>query len=180
MIFIVRSANLELTARSLAFVAALLALGTIVGCGSTDSSSTATTHASQRRQAANPVERPRSAMSKTEVARLSDLVIHAASAPAPERLVVRDIHKGTGAAVERGDRIRVDFIGVRYGEGLKAHRGADYRPTEFGYDEVMKGWKKGLVGMRVGGRRELVVPTRLGDSGTTAVYLIDLLAIRSG
>lgn len=71
----------------------------------------------------------------------------------------------------------VKYFSVTYAESRQRSHTGSFHFTTFGMEEVIDGWRLGLPGMRLGGRRELVVPQRLGDAGTTAIYVIDLLAI---
>jgi len=116
-------------------------------------------------------------MTRTEIAKLPQFDIRAPNARPPGRLVIHDLRKGTGAKMRAGDSMLVDFAGVKYGETLHTTAATKNRPEKFGFDEVIEGWQQGLPGMKVGGRRELIVPKGLGDAGSTAVYLVDLLAI---
>ena len=90
----------------------------------------------------------------------------------------------------KGDRLRVHYIGRLYKDGKKFDSSSDRGdPFEFtlGVGEVIKGWDQGLVGMCVGERRKLVVPSgsAYGDAGAgalvpggaTLVFKVELLAI---
>lgn len=110
--------------------------------------------------------------------------------PPPEKLVVKEIEKGTGPPVRPGDEVTVKWIGFLYkkdrefGSSWKDHNTFTFL-TDAG--RVIPGWDRGMYGMRVGGRRELIVPPPLAyeDTGTTSVppnetliYVVDLLAIK--
>jgi peptidylprolyl isomerase len=119
-------------------------------------------------------------MSKQELAALPSLTIARQDGPPPKHLTVIDLRKGTGRAVTKQDAILVRFFDVKYGEAAKESRTGLYGPTKFGMNEVVKGWELGLPGMRVGGRRELIVPPKLGYRGWTLIYVVDLIAIEPG
>jgi FKBP-type peptidyl-prolyl cis-trans isomerase len=119
-------------------------------------------------------------MSKGEVARLPKLEIKRRKTPAPKKLMVRDLRRGTGAPVRPRGAILVDFFDVKYGSAQHKNWSGRFGPTKFGYTGTIKGWQVGLRGMRVGGRRELIVPPSLGYEGKTIVYVIDLLAVYPG
>lgn len=72
----------------------------------------------------------------------------------------------------------VDWGESTYGEASETSPGS--RQLKFSFGTYIEGWEKGLPGMRVGGRRELIVPPRLGDTGVTTVYVIDLLGVEPG
>jgi peptidylprolyl isomerase len=128
-----------------------------------------------------PSQRPKLAMSKAEISKLPKIVIGKRSGPPPRKLVVNDLRKGSGAAVTSKDAVLVNYFSVRYGEALRRRHGGEFGETRFGLNEVVKGWELGLPGMKVGGRRELIVPPRLAYSGTgTLIYVIDLLAVERG
>ncbi len=117
--------------------------------------------------------------------------------PAPRRLVVKEPIAGTGAKAKPGDEVRVHYVTVDYEKGREISASWDPEdPFAFivGAGEVVDGWDLGIEGMRAGGRRELVVPSRLaygsggatisgpkGDTlippNTTLVSVIDLLAV---
>lgn len=110
--------------------------------------------------------------------------------PPPEELQRRDLIKGTGPAAQNGDTLTVEYVGVRYNG--RSFTNSWKRRKEFDFElgseaiEVNLGWEKGLPGMRVGGRRELIVPPDLQSrSGAaqrskpadTLIYVIDLIGI---
>jgi peptidylprolyl isomerase len=109
----------------------------------------------------------------------------------PGKLVVRDIVKGSGRAARPRDRLSVQYVGVSYSTGDQFDASWDRgEPFSFqlGAGMVIPGWDRGLVGMRVGGRRELTIPPRLayGPQGQppaigpneTLVFVIDLRKLR--
>jgi peptidylprolyl isomerase len=88
--------------------------------------------------------------------------------PATE-LGVADISVGTGTEVAAGMSVTANYCGV--GLGTKAVFDSSWtrgEPATFPLDGVIAGWQEGLVGMKVGGQRLLVIPSDLGygDSGT--------------
>ena len=82
----------------------------------------------------------------------------------PRRLVKQDIVKGKGPAAKPGDTLTVNYVGVAFSTGdefdASWDRGQPY-PVSLGAGAVIKGWDKGLVGMRKGGRRMLTIPPEL-------------------
>ena len=110
---------------------------------------------------------------------------------APTELVIEDITVGDGAEATVGSTISAHYVGVAHstGEEFDASwgRGA---PLDFpiGVGRVIQGWDQGIVGMRVGGRRKLVIPPHLayGDRGAggaigpgeTLIFVVDLVDIR--
>jgi FKBP-type peptidyl-prolyl cis-trans isomerase len=79
-----------------------------------------------------------------------------------------DITTGTGAQAVKGASVTVHYTGWLYPNG---HRGKKFdssldagQPFAFklGAGEVIEGWDRGIEGMRVGGKRELLIPSRLG------------------
>ncbi|MFD3515799.1 FKBP-type peptidyl-prolyl cis-trans isomerase [Streptomyces sp. NPDC058657] len=107
---------------------------------------------------------------------------------APGELTVRDLVVGDGAEVKSGMVVRVHYVGVTFESGREFDaswdRGEPYK-FALGGGKVIKGWDRGVRGMRVGGRREIVVPPRLGygnqsptaliPAGSTLVFVVDLL-----
>jgi len=113
------------------------------------------------------------------------------SGPAPKRLVIREIAKGTGPKAKSGDVLTVNYVGALYSNDKVF--GSSWRRDEtftfpLGRREVIEGWERGLAGMRVGGRRELIIPSVLayGSKGSpptippnsTLIFVVDLLAAK--
>lgn len=109
--------------------------------------------------------------------------------PPPKKLVVRELVEGSGAEAKPYDVITVQYVGVNYKSGEEFDsswsRGEPFT-FNLGGGEVIKGWDQGLEGMKVGGRRELIIPPDLGYGETstgsippneTLVFVIDLLSI---
>jgi peptidylprolyl isomerase len=88
----------------------------------------------------------------------------------PAELQITDIWEGNGAAANPGDTVQVHYVGVAYstGEEFDAswNRG-DPLQFELGAGRVIQGWDQGLQGMKVGGRRQLIIPPAMayGDRG---------------
>jgi peptidylprolyl isomerase len=106
----------------------------------------------------------------------------------PGTLQVRDVVQGTGKAAESGDKLSVQYVGVSWSTGQQFDSSWDRgkQPFKFklGAGMVIPGWDQGLVGMKQGGRRELVIPPNLayGPQGQppsiapneTLIFVIDL------
>lgn len=110
----------------------------------------------------------------------------AVSSP-PKSLEVKDLIVGSGTEAKSGDAVTVNYVGVLGKTGKVFESSFKREPFKFtlGKGEVIKGWDKGIVGMKVGGRRELVIPASLayGTSGSgkippneTLIFVVDLLS----
>jgi peptidylprolyl isomerase len=107
----------------------------------------------------------------------------------PKQLEVTDIWEGDGKVARAGDTVQVHYVGVAYstGEEFDAswNRG---EPLEFrlGIGQVIAGWDQGVQGMKVGGRRQLVIPPDLAYGnrgaanviapGETLIFVCDLVS----
>jgi peptidylprolyl isomerase len=115
------------------------------------------------------------------------------SGPAPHKLIIKDLIVGTGATAKKGSQVTVNYVGKLYSTGRvfdaswKDTPGKGFGPFALGAGAVIKGWDQGLEGMKVGGRRELIIPPSLayGASGhpptiprnATLVFVVDLLKV---
>lgn len=107
--------------------------------------------------------------------------------PHSEELVVTDLEEGTGAVADNGDRIAIHYVGGIYEAGEETEsawvKGEPY-VFALGGGALLDGLEEGLPGMRVGGRRQFLIPTSRAVSppgsevGDTLVYVVDLLEIR--
>jgi FKBP-type peptidyl-prolyl cis-trans isomerase len=85
--------------------------------------------------------------------------------PGPKELVIEDVKVGEGArAVKTGDKIKVHYTGtLMNGRKFDSSRDPGKQPFEFTVGEgVIPGWSQGVVGMKKGGQRKLVIPSELG------------------
>jgi peptidylprolyl isomerase len=108
--------------------------------------------------------------------------------PAPDELIIEDLVIGDGAEAVPGGTVKVHYVGVEYETGEEfdsSWNRAD--PIEFPLRGLIKGWQDGIPGMKVGGRRKLVIPPAQAYgpaggghrlSGRTLIFVIDLLATR--
>ena len=108
----------------------------------------------------------------------------------PAELEIEDLEEGDGEEAQEGDQVSVNYVGVLYENGEEFDnsydRGAPFN-FQLGGGAVIPGWDEGLVGMKVGGQRQLVIPPDLayGPQGqppdippdSTLVFVIDLLAV---
>jgi len=109
----------------------------------------------------------------------------------PTDLVITYRIQGTGPSPKAGDTVSTHYVGVAWstGEEFDASwgRGA---PLDFrvGVGQVIQGWDQGLLGMKVGGRRRLEIPSELayGSRGAggaikpneALIFVVDLVAVR--
>jgi peptidylprolyl isomerase len=87
------------------------------------------------------------------------------SGPPPKGLVVKDLIKGTGPAATAASTVTVQYVGILYKGGKQfdaSWNDGNGQPTTLPLSGVIKGWQEGIPGMRVGGRRELIIPPSLG------------------
>ena len=111
--------------------------------------------------------------------------------PPPIELVTEDITVGEGAQAGSGDTVDVHYVGVAHSSGEEFDsswkRGTPLR-FPLGAGRVIAGWDQGVTGMKVGGRRRLVIPPHLaygkrGAGGVigpdeTLVFVVDLVGVR--
>ena len=109
----------------------------------------------------------------------------------PADLEITDLAVGDGAEAKPGQNVVVHYVGVAFstGEEFDAswNRGEPFA-FPLGAGHVIAGWDQGVVGMRVGGRRRLVIPPDLGYGdrgagsaiapGETLIFVVDLIDVR--
>jgi peptidylprolyl isomerase len=112
--------------------------------------------------------------------------------PPPEELEITDITEGDGAEAQAGDTVSMQYVGVNYSNGEEFDSSWDRgEPLEFplGSGQVIPGWDQGIEGMKVGGRRELIIPPDLayGPAGQppdigrneTLIFVVDLIDVQT-
>ncbi len=108
----------------------------------------------------------------------------------PSELVITDVTLGEGDEATAGSTVSVHYVGVAHSSGeefdASYNRGT---PLSFrvGIGQVIAGWDQGIVGMKVGGRRQLVIPPHLGYGdrgaggviapGETLIFVCDLMGV---
>lgn len=108
----------------------------------------------------------------------------------PNQLETKDLIVGTGPAVKAGDQATVQYVGVAYSTRQVFDASwSRNQPFQFvvGNGSVIPGWDQGVVGMQVGGRREIIIPPALGYKATspgpgiavndTLIFIVDLVKI---
>lgn len=108
----------------------------------------------------------------------------------PTELQVEDLREGEGHEVAAGDTVQVQYSGVAYSTGTEFDTSWDDLqpfPVTVGQGGVIAGWDEGLVGMKAGGQRQLIIPPDLayGESGQgedigpdeTLIFVIDAVEV---
>jgi peptidylprolyl isomerase len=111
--------------------------------------------------------------------------------PPPSELEITDLSVGDGDEAAAGQTVSVHYVGVAHSTGEQFDASYDRGdPLQFrlGVGQVISGWDTGVQGMRVGGRRRMVIPPHLayGDRGAggvikpgeTLIFVVDLLSVR--
>jgi peptidylprolyl isomerase len=159
-------------------VLCLLLAPALTGCGGGSSSNSA-----NKETAATPAPTATATPAPTKPK------VKVPKGPPPKHLVVRDLRVGTGAPAEPGQTVTVQYVGVNYKGGKQFDASWDRgQPFSFplGQGQVIPGWDRGVAGMRPGGRRELIIPPKLGygpqgsppviKPNETLVFVIDLIS----
>lgn len=104
-------------------------------------------------------------------------------------LKIEDLIVGSGAEVKSGDTVTVNYLGTLT-DGTKFDSSYDRNmpfTTQIGVGQVIKGWDEGIVGMKVGGKRKLVIPSSLGygdqsagsiPPNSTLIFEVELVSIK--
>ncbi|MFC4006405.1 FKBP-type peptidyl-prolyl cis-trans isomerase [Nonomuraea purpurea] len=109
----------------------------------------------------------------------------------PKDLEITDMVVGEGSEAKPGQNVQVHYVGVAFSTGEEFDASWNHgKPFEFplGGGRVIAGWDQGVAGMKVGGRRKLVIPPHLGygsrgagariKPNETLIFVVDLLAVR--
>ena len=110
--------------------------------------------------------------------------------PPPTTLQIEDLVVGTGEVAAPGQQIRVHYVGVAYSTRKQfdaSWDGGEPLGFRLGQGDVIPGWDKGVPGMKVGGRRQLIIPPDLayGRAGfgtvikpnETLIFVVDLISV---
>jgi peptidylprolyl isomerase len=168
----------------------------VAGCGGGDDNTNANAAPSgsgstQASAASTPAQSPAKAV-KAIAGGISHKLSQRPRIPAPQgqppqQLVVKDIVKGSGKPVRPGETVTVQYVGASWSNGQEFdaswNRGQPFRFQVPG--QVIEGWNEGVLGMRKGGRRLLVIPPAKGYGATgtqdgsirpneTLAFVIDL------
>jgi FKBP-type peptidyl-prolyl cis-trans isomerase len=106
------------------------------------------------------------------------------------QLVKKDLIAGTGSVAQAGQSVTVNYVGVLCKNGKEfdsSWKRNQPFTTSLSTGSVIPGWVQGIPGMKVGGRRELIIPPNLGYGKTgspptippnsTLVFVVDLLSV---
>ena len=181
---------LRARARAVLILALIGAASIAAGCGSGGSSTITVGNENKADSALVSVGRPASTTATTPTSGplATEPVVAPPAGAAPKTLVIKDLIVGTGPEAKAGQTVTVNYVGVLF-KGGKEFDASWKRKEPFtftlGNGSVIKGWDQGVVGMKVGGRRQLVIPSNLayGPKGSgssippnaTLVFVIDLL-----
>ena len=172
--------------RTLSIAVLTVAVLGLAGCSSSSSSSTttSTSASTSATYATIPVQdRSPAGTSGTQPS------VTVPPGTPPTQLEVSDLIVGTGPAAQPGDSVTVQYVLATYSSDKVIQASWTSQPFTFtlGQGQVIKGWDEGVVGMKAGGRRELIIPPSLGygaDSpgsgiaaNDTLVFMVDLLKI---
>jgi FKBP-type peptidyl-prolyl cis-trans isomerase len=193
--------SLKLRSRAGLGLATLAAAALIAGCGSSGSSSTITVGNENKGDetlaksgaaatSSTPTSTTASVKTPTSGPLSKEPSVTIPAGAAPTALVVNELIKGTGPEAKAGQPVTVNYVGVLF-HGGKVFDASWKRNEPFvftlGQGAVIKGWDQGVAGMKVGGRRELIIPASLAygakGAGSTIppnaplVFVIDLLGV---
>lgn len=148
----------------------------IAGCGGGDDSSSSS-------GAETAASAPQESINKKPV-------VDVPSGPPPTQLETIDLIEGSGPEAKAGDNVSVQYVLVDYKSGKEIESSWERNeplPFTLGSNAVIPGWEQGVEGMKVGGRRELIIPPELayGSAGSppvikpnaTLIFVVDMVAI---
>ncbi|MFL5822418.1 MAG: FKBP-type peptidyl-prolyl cis-trans isomerase [Solirubrobacteraceae bacterium] len=172
--------------RLIAVTAALASAGVLAGCGSSGAPGVEQAPSGGATQASVPTT------PKVPPQLSKKPVVTVPKGPPPTTLQTKDLITGTGATAQAGKSVTVNYVGALYQNGQEFDsswkRNEPFTTTlQTGSGGVIEGWVKGIPGMKVGGRRELIIPPdqAYGKAGqpptippnSTLIFVIDLLSV---
>jgi len=176
----------------------------LAACGNSTPTATASSHTTTTGAAATTTSGPSTPTSTGAASAIAAIPTADLSAPGtsgvaptvtvpsstpPTSLESADLIAGTGAAAADGDSVTVQYVLATYSSGKVIQSSWTSSPFNFtlGEGQVIKGWDEGVAGMKVGGRRELIIPPSLGygaqspgpgiAANDTLVFVVDLLKV---
>lgn len=106
----------------------------------------------------------------------------------PTELVIEDLIVGDGHEAKAGQFVEVHYVGVSWSTGIEFDSSWSRRESfkfGLGAGQVIQGWDRGVQGMKIGGRRQLTIPSDLGygsrgagsviKANETLIFVVDLL-----
>ncbi len=171
-------------------LATLGAAALIAGCGSSGSNSIGVgNESSSVPTATETTPTPTTGTTPTSGPLATEPTVTVPKGPPPTTLVTKEIITGTGAEAKAGESVTVNYVGALYSNGKVFNASWETKaPATFPLEEgkVIPGWVKGVAGMHVGGRRELIIPAELayGKPGrpptippnSPLIFIVDLLS----
>jgi peptidylprolyl isomerase len=169
----------------------------VVGCGGSSDSSTGSTESSASEAGGSSTKSSESSEESGESVpkaspdkKKTKPTVTVPKGISPKNFAIKEIEEGTGPEAKAGDKVTVQYVGVGYDSEEEFDSSwSRNEPFSFtlGAGEVIEGWDRGVEGMKVGGRRELLIPGNLayGAAGSppnigpneTLIFTIDLLAV---
>ncbi|HSS32563.1 MAG TPA: FKBP-type peptidyl-prolyl cis-trans isomerase [Solirubrobacterales bacterium] len=147
----------------------------LAGCGGSDDSSSGSAETSADAPAESINKKP---------------VVEVPTGPPPKELEEIELIEGTGPEAKAGDSVTVQYVLVDYKSGKEIESSWERNeplPFTLGSSSVIPGWEQGVEGMKVGGRRELIIPPELayGAEGAppsikpnaTLIFVVDMVSI---
>ena len=179
-------------ARLLRFVltlTAVVALAGLAACGDDDDSNDGGAATNQQDTGTQTEPSPAEAQEALKDTSTKPVIPKPTGSP-PRKLVKEDIVKGTGPGAKKGDTLVVHYVGMNFSNGQEFDASWDTGspfPVQLGAGQVIAGWDKGLIGIKKGGRRKLLIPPELGygaqgyppdiPPNETLVFVIDAISI---
>lgn len=170
---------------------ALFCLGALVaGCGSSSDGATNGETTSEVESGKRPgLAKPIVIRAEGRTFKRAEPELELPSNPPPKELVIKNVIPGVGPRAKHGDELTVEYVGIHYDGSWFTNSWE--RSSPFGFElggrAFSPGWEKGIAGMRVGERRELIVPVKELDWGDAPVrgykmdeplvYVVDLVSI---
>jgi FKBP-type peptidyl-prolyl cis-trans isomerase len=162
------------------FIALLLTCGVLLAAGCGDSETQGETRVGETTRSATTARDPWSSLKASAGPDANRLAV--IKGPPPAKVVIRDLRVGTGAKLQSGDTLTAKYKAFHYENGrLKesvwGKDGLFVQP--WGVKELVPGWEIGLEGMRVGGIRQLIVPSKFAYESGALVYLVRLIDVEA-
>jgi peptidylprolyl isomerase len=180
--------------RAVGALAALAAAAAIAGCGSSNTGTISVGHVNKADNALASANEPATKTTSTTATTPTsgplskEPTVTIPPGAAPTTLVTKDLIVGTGPEAKAGQNVTVNYVGVLYKGGKEFDASwKRHEPFSFalGKGAVIAGWDQGIAGMKVGGRRMLIIPASLayGSKGagsaippnSALVFVVDLL-----